>query len=365
MRILLLGEYSNVHWTLAQALRRLGHDVCVASNGDFWKNYPRDIDLDRKIGSPLGTIDFYRRLTFALARMRGYDVVQLINPMFFEVNPRKNLIAYKYLKRHNRKTFLGAFGMDFFWVDECRQQRPLRYSDFNFGDNLRTDEIAMREVDDWVGTDKETANRYIADNCNGIIAGLYEYYACYKRLYNDKLQFIPFPIDVDAIERVAPPVDGPVRFFIGISQQRSKYKGTDIMLDALEKLHQQYPDRCEIVKAVSVPFEQYQHMMDSSHVILDQLYSYTPAMNALLAMAKGLVVVGGGEEENYQILGEDNLRPIVNVLPNADDVYRKLEQLVVDPQRISTLSDQSRAYVERHHNADAVARKYLDFWMSK
>ena len=88
-------------------------------------------------------------------------------------------------------------------------------------------------------------------------------------------------------------------------------------------------------------------------------------MNALLAMAKGLVVVGGGEEENYQILGEDNLRPIVNVLPDADDVYRKLEQLVVDPQRISTLSDQSRAYVERHHNADAVARKYLDFWMSK
>ena len=45
MKILLLGEYSNVHATLAEGLRMLGHDVTVASNGDFWKNYPRDISL--------------------------------------------------------------------------------------------------------------------------------------------------------------------------------------------------------------------------------------------------------------------------------------------------------------------------------
>ena len=47
MRILLIGEYSNVHWTLAEGLRSLGHEVCVASNGDFWKNYKRNISLTR------------------------------------------------------------------------------------------------------------------------------------------------------------------------------------------------------------------------------------------------------------------------------------------------------------------------------
>lgn len=47
MKILLLGEYSNVHWTLAQGLRTFGHEVCVISNGDFWKDYPRDIDVSR------------------------------------------------------------------------------------------------------------------------------------------------------------------------------------------------------------------------------------------------------------------------------------------------------------------------------
>ena len=41
----MLGEYSNVHATLAEGLRALGNEVVVASNGDFWKDYPRDIDL--------------------------------------------------------------------------------------------------------------------------------------------------------------------------------------------------------------------------------------------------------------------------------------------------------------------------------
>ena len=47
MRILLLGEFSNVHATLALGLRKLGHEVLVASDGDEWKNYRRDIELHR------------------------------------------------------------------------------------------------------------------------------------------------------------------------------------------------------------------------------------------------------------------------------------------------------------------------------
>ena len=50
MKILLLGEYSNVHNTLARGLRELGHTVTVVSNGDFWKNYPRDINVSRRPG---------------------------------------------------------------------------------------------------------------------------------------------------------------------------------------------------------------------------------------------------------------------------------------------------------------------------
>ena len=86
MKILLLGEYSNVHNTLAKGLRELGHKVPVASDGDSWKNYPRDIDLRREPGCRM---QFLWRLIKALPRMRRYDVVQIINPMFLELKAER------------------------------------------------------------------------------------------------------------------------------------------------------------------------------------------------------------------------------------------------------------------------------------
>ena len=105
--------------------------------------------------------------------------------------------------------------------------------------------------------------------------------------------------------------------------------------------------------------------MNNSDVILDQLYSYTPAMNALEAMSRGLVVVGGGEPENYAILGEEKLRPIVNVSPNEDAVFQALKELVENPERVSDLSAQSREYIHLHHNHIKVAQQYLDFWNNR
>jgi hypothetical protein len=134
------------------------------------------------------------------------------------------------------------------------------------------------------------------------------------------------------------------------------------MLRALERLQQQYPHQCEIVKAESVPYEEYQHLMNSSDIILDQLYSYTPAMNALLAMSKGLILVGGGEPENYGIINETELRPIINVLPDEEDVFRQLEAIVLHPECIERLSRESRQYIERHHDHKKVAQQYIVFW---
>ena len=114
-----------------------------------------------------------------------------------------------------------------------------------------------------------------------------------------------------------------------------------------------------------MPFDEYQRLISSSECLLDQLYSYTPAMNALLAMSRGMVIVGGGEEEQYEILGERELRPIINVVPDENDVYEKLRDLTLHPERIDTLSKESIEYVRRHHDYVKVAQKYLDFWQSK
>ena len=360
MKILLLGEYSNVHWTLAEGLRSLGHEVCVISNGDFWKNYPRDIDVAR-IPGKIGGIRLLLKVWSLLPKMRGYDVVQLINPIFFELKAERLFWFYRYLRKHNKRIFLGGFGMDYYWVHECLTNKPLRYSDFNIGDKLRTNEEALKEQKDWLGTAKEQLNKLIANDCDGIVTGLYEYDVCYRPHFPEKTHFIPYPI-VPSNPTVPINSTNPIKIFIGISKQRSAYKGTDIMLAAAEEIVRRYPQQAVLIKAEGVPFEQYQHLMDSSDVLLDQLYAYTPAMNALLAMSKGIVVVGGGEIENYEILGEKDLRPIVNVEPNYDSVYHELEQLVLHPERIPELKRQSVEYIKKHHDFIKVAMQYVDFW---
>lgn len=363
MKILLLGEYSNVHNTLALGLRERGHEVCVISNGDFWKNYPRDIDVSRKSGM-LGGVRLLAKLYSLLPKMRGYDVVQLINPIFFELKAERLFFFYDYLRKHNRRIFLGAFGMDWYWVHTCTNAPPLRYSDFNFGSQKRTDKDAIKEQKDWLGTAKERLNKYIAADCDGIITGLYEYQVCYQPAFPDKTQFIPFPIKMPTQTK---PLQSalPLKVFIGISKQRSIYKGTDIMLRAAQAIAAAYPHQVELHVAEGVPFATYQQMMNDSDVILDQLYSYTPAMNALLAMSKGMIVVGGGEPENYEILNEKELRPIINVLPNYDSVYQELEKLVLHPDKIAELKRQSIEYIQRHHDYLKVAQAYETFYQKE
>jgi glycosyltransferase involved in cell wall biosynthesis len=360
MKILLIGEYSNVHATLAMGLRELGHQVTVISNGDFWKNYPRDIDVSRQDGR-WGGVKLMAKLWSLLPQMRGYDVVQLINPLFFELKAERLFFFYHYLRKHNKRVVLGAFGMDYYWVSTCCNEKPLKYSDFNMGSSLRTNADALRERQDWLGTVKERLNKEIAESCNGIVTGLYEYHICYEPLFSHKTRYIPYPIKMPEMSTI-PALHQPVKVFIGISKNRSEYKGTDIMLKAAMDVAAQYPDRMVLEKAEGVPFEEYQRMLDDCDVMLDQLYGYTPAMNALLAMSKGIVVVGGGEPENYEILNETELRPIINVEPNYDSVRTALEQIVLQPKRLAALKEQSREYVARHHDYLSVARRYEQFY---
>lgn len=375
MKILLMGEYSNVHATLAEGLRKLGHHVTVLSNGDFWKNYPRDIDLVRKPGK-LGGIMYLMKLYTIVHKLRGYDIVQLINPMFLELKAERIFPIYQYLRKHNKKVILGGFGMDYYWVSVCCKDKPLRYSDFNMGNQLRTNTDALKERKDWLGTEKGRLNQMIAEDCDGIITGLYEYWACYQPSFPQKTTFIPFPIKPQLItpgnsnshiyveNHQVIPLDIPkkVKLFIGINKSRSEYKGTDIMLKAAQAIAKKYPDKAELRIAESIPFAEYVKMMNGSDAILDQLYSYTPSMNPLEAMARGIICIGGGEPENYEIIHEDKLRPIINVLPNYESVYQELEHLVLHPELVPLLKQQSIEYISKHHDYIKVAKRYEAFY---
>ena len=365
MKILLLGDYSNVHCTLAEGLKALGHECVVASDGDHWKDYPRDIDLSRGFGLKANA-SFTWRLAKALPKMRGFDIVQIINPVFLELKAERITPFYKYLRKHNKRIVMGAFGMDYYWAQVNTEIRPLRYSDFNIGSTIRHDNAAEQFRKDMIGTGKERLCKYVANDCDAIVAGLYEYWATYDVVpqLREKLTFIPFPIkpNLDIDYNAIGSVPSTVSLFIGMFPGRAEYKGSDILLAAANAVKQRYPDKVQIKVAEGVPFRQYTRMMDSSDAILDQIYSYTPAMNSLLAMSKGIINIGGGEPENYDILGEESLHPIINVEPNYKSCYNEIEQLVLHPETIPELKRQSIEYVVKHHDYVKVAKQYEELY---
>jgi len=382
MKILLIGEYSNVHNNLAQGLRSLGHHVVLANDGDHWKKFDKDINLSRNIYKGSGIISrlrnlisllcFLIRLLLALTKMRGFDIVQVINPIFLPLKAERHYAVYNYLRRHNKRMILGAMGDDYYYCYVNRNIKPMRYSDYNIGSDNHITDFGEWTYNDKVETPKADLCRYIAADCDAIIAGTYEYWLPYSitsdcdnngKCLCEKLHYIPFPFTSPGNSPL-PKTELPIKIFIGISKGRSEFKGTDILLKAAKALKEEHPDKIELRIAEGVPFRQYQHMMDTSDIMLDQIYSYGPGMNALLALSKGIATVTGGEPEHYDIMNETECRPIINTEPTYESVYEKLEWLILHPEELDELKKQSRNYVIRNHNSKKVAQQYVRIYES-
>ena len=194
---------------------------------------------------------------------------------------------------------------------------------------------------------------------------MYEYHTAYKEIYGHKLTYIPFPSESDSNAGAIYDGKRKVRIFIGIQKERSIYKGTDIILRVLERVAAEHPNECEVLKAENVPFEQYSRMVNDCDVLIDQLYGYSPGMNALLAMSKGKIVVGGAEEECYEILEEKTLRPMVNIIPDEEHIHSQLKWIIDNKEKIATMQRESIEFVKKHHLPEKVAQEYIDFWQSR
>lgn len=360
MKILLIGEYSNLHWTLAKGLRVLGHKVTVISDGCGWQNNSRDIDISLKGDSIISKINYRIKILLNLKNMRGYDVVQIISPVFFKLNSSDILKVFNYLKKHNRKVFLGAFGTDYYYTKACLENK-FRYSDFSvpgMQDKLPEDNI------NWTKSPLKDLNEYIAEKCDGIVTCLYEYKVAYDSIWRYKSEYIPLPIDTEEIKPIAK-FDGKAKFFMGVQKSKAHLKGCDIMSDFLEEVCKGHSETCEFNNVESLPYNKYKDIMNESNILVDQLYSYSPGMNALLGMAKGMVVISGGEDEIYSLLNEEANKPIINPIPDKEDILNKFTFIVENIDKLEEIGKNSRKFVEKHHNYIDVAMKYIEFWRSR
>ena len=140
-------------------------------------------------------------------------------------------------------------------------------------------------------------------------------------------------------------------------------KGTDQLEPLFDRLAKEFPDAIELCKVESVPFEQYQRLVAEADVVVDQLYSFTPAMGALESMARGKVVISGYEPEYRTFIDGPAESGIINLRPFDDEGnYELLRRTLTDRNKIARLQSSSQAFVRKYHNADDVARQFVEFW---
>jgi glycosyltransferase involved in cell wall biosynthesis len=367
MKVLFVGDASNMHNCLAQALRDLGHTAVVASNGSHWMDTGRDINLERGPGK-MGALRYVLDVLRALPKMRGFDVVETCGPIFLNLKPSKVRRVFDWLKSHNRCMVMSALGTDNVYYNACHDGKTYRYSDFMVGDQpspyALSSEYQTKHEDNWKLPIMHEHCEHIINNIDGAVACLWEYHECYKPLLGDRLAYGGIPIDTKSVTPLTLDKEPEkVRFFIGIQHDRNILKGTDLLLKAAQRVVDRFPNQCELRVVENVPYEEYVQLLSQSHVLLDQLYSYTPATNALLAMARGLVAVSGAEPEYYDLINEHDNQPIINVSPLIEgDIDSKLEWLVQNKHLIPDLSRRSREFVEKHNDAQVVAKRHLEFY---
>lgn len=374
MKILMFGNPSMFQSNLAAGLRQLGHQVTLVSHRSGWRKFTgHDIQLERRRDLPgkLSFLLYTLRIITLLPKWRGYDIVQLAHCGFLELRGNHMLPIYHLLRRWNKHIVLCCSDVDYHVLDRIEHHSALRYSEFQIGtepchnDNVEPLRQQYQNGDPTRG-EKRGVNAdlsiSISRDSDAIVPVLYEYWCCYKAVYPDKTTYIPLPVNTDEAPAPTYTIGQKVRIMIGLQRDRMQIKGSDIMLRAAQDITRDHPEDCELTIVENVPYEDYIHIMEHHDVLIDQLYSYTPAMNALTAMSKGLVVVGGGEPENYQILGEQELRPIINVLPTYESCYQQLADLVTHKERIPELKRQSVEYIARHHNYLKVAQQYEELY---
>lgn len=363
MRILFVGDYSNLHATLAGELRRLGHTVHVVSDRGLYLGSNADFPLVRQAGIK-GSFRYLFDVASLLPQLRGYDVVQLINPIFMSLRPGKLRIIFDYLKRNNKSVFLSLAGDDHFFIKASVDGR-FRFSEMAVGsDPTEFAKTHPETVEGWLAPKMRDYSQYIYDSVNGAVAILPEYDIAARPVLGDRLRYIPLHIDTHSLPFPPSQENGKIRVFVGIRRgnNRELQKGSDILAGAARQLAAEMPGLCEAVIVENRPLNEYLDLLSRSHIVLDQLYAYSPATNALQAMALGKIAATGAQPEYYDYIGEKDNGAIIPLTPFDYSWMDSLRNLIMNPDQLRSAAAEGRRIVETHHDVRSIAPLYLDFW---
>ena len=377
MKILLLGEYSNLHNSLKQALLNMGHEVLLVGNGDGFKKYETDILIKSHLADYLlfkliaklfvrifkinmFEIEIYIRAKKIVNRLRGFDVVQLINENSFKTSPLFEIKLLKQIFQNNNKVFLLSCGVDSVSVKHAMSKK-LKYSILtplfeNASLEKKYEPILKYEKENYLALAK-----FVQEYVNGIISSDLDYHIPYlsKKKY---LGMIPNPINTQKIKYYGINKSKKILILHAVNSSNKIKKGNKFFEEALKIIDKKFKDKISIITTYDLPYKEHLENLKNCDILLDMVYAYDQGYNALEAMAMGKIVFTGAEEEWLKLYNIKEDTVVINAVPNSMRIVEKLVWLIENPKMLKSISVNAREFIEKNHDFEKIATKYIKTW---
>jgi len=359
MRILLFGEFSGLFTCLKEGLETLGHEVVTASDGNGYKDYPRDLDwcVDPKL--KLGRLRHFIELKKVYDfrdKLKGYDVVYIIHPQLFSRYVWAIRPVYEYLIKNNKKVFICGAGstavMANYWLKSGEKYQ--NYIEGNLRDLPNLKKTYNRQsLIDW---EYELLSRV-----NGFIPIWYEYAQPFRN-HPKRIHTVRIPVNLQQLDYKPNVVGDKIVFFHGIST-RKEAKGTRYIQEAFIRMKKKHGDVAEFYCAGGLPFNEYIELISKTNVILDDANSYSIAMNGLFSLAKGKLVMGGAEPiANTELGFSEGENPVFNLCPDVNQICSQIEHVIDNKDKIEEWGLKGRQFVEKYHDYRDIAEQYIEIF---
>lgn len=377
MNILLLGEYSRLHNSLKEGLVSLGHNVILAAGKDRFKNFPNDICFEPKLTQikviyyihkllvKLRIINIQKletalRFYFFIINEKKYDHIQFINSDFLKTYPFLSRYLYKIAFKKSDTRSLLVCGDETPIVKFQLKEKNFYSVHTPYLEDKKLKNIYSFSLKYQKKCYEKTFNMLLK-HCQTLITSDLDYEIPMKKM-GYSTNFIPNPINTDKITVGNPHCGDKTIIFLGVNKLNHIKKGIPFFLKALELIENKYYDKVEVIITENIPYTEYITLYNNAHILLDQVYSYDQGYNALEAMAKGKVVFTGAEEEwrDYYNIKENKV--VINAKPNVENIYKNLEFLIKNPEKLTEIGNGARLFIEMHHNYIDIAQKYIDAW---
>ena len=377
MKILLLGEYSNLHNSLKQALVNMGHEVLLVGNGDGFKKYETDILIKSHLADyflfkliarlfirifkiNMFEIEIYIRAKKLVNRLRGFDVVQLINENSFKTSPLFEIKLLKQIFQNNNKVFLLSCGVDSVSVKHAMSKK-LKYSILtplfeNASLEKKYEPILKYEKENYLALAK-----FVQKYVNGIISSDLDYHIPYlsKKKY---LGMIPNPINTQKIKYYGINKSKKILILHAVNSSNKIKKGNRFFEEALKIIDEKFKDKISIVTTYDLPYKEHLENLKKCDILLDMVYAYDQGYNALEAMAMGKIVFTGAEEEWLKLYNIKEDTVVINAVPNSMRIVEKLVWLIENPKILKSISVNAREFIEKNHDFEKISTKYIKTW---